>query len=116
MKSLENLPGESVKELVTLPFENPTNILSQVKSNITTNPYIQEIKEEPIKPTETKNIISNINKGLSITCIELLNDLLDKPEDIAWPHYLVTVFTIKDRANYLAVLILFIIFFILLVN
>lgn len=117
MKSLDYtislLPGEPLEEShVSLPFENPTNILSQTKSDITTNPYI--IPKEPninFNPN-----FSDINKGVSVTFIGFLDDLFNKPDTDTWVSYLPKIFNKDQRYNYFAILLFFIAIYILLIK
>ena len=117
MKSLDytlnRLPGEPLEQpMVSLPFENPTNILSQTKSDITTNPFV---KEAPLSQNINPNF-SDINKGLSITFIEFLDDLFNKPENDSWISYLPKILNKDQRYNYFAVLLFFIAIYILLIK
>jgi hypothetical protein len=117
MKSLDytlnRLPGEPLEEpKVSLPFENPTNILSQTKSDITTNPFV---KEAPFKPVTNPNF-SDINKGVSVTFIGFLDDLFNKPETDTWTTYLPKILNKDQRYNYFAVLLFFIAIYILLIK
>ena len=110
--TLSELPGEPlVAPMVSLPFENPTNILTQTKSDITTNPYIKEPPFITINPN-----YSDINKGVSITFIGFLDDLLNKPETETWLIYLPKIINKDQRYNYFAVLFFFIAIYILLIK
>jgi len=117
MKSLDytlnTLPGMPLEQpMVSLPFENPTNILSQTKSDITTNPFV---KEAPFNPNPNPNF-SDINKGVSVTFIGFLDDLFNKPETDTWTTYLPKILNKDQRYNYFAVLIFFIAIYILLIK
>lgn len=110
--TLQTLPGEPLEEPhVSLPFENPTNILSQTKSDITTNPYV--IPKEPIIYNPK---FSDINKGVSVTFMGFLDDLFNKPDTDNWPNYLQQIITKDERYNYFAVLLFFIAIYILLIK
>ena len=116
MKSLDYtlslLPGEpSEQPMVSLPFENPTNILTQVKSDIITNPLIIT-NELNIKNPK----FSDINKGVSVTFMGFLDDLFNKPDDIPWLSYLPMILNKDERYNYFAVLLFFIAIYILLIK
>lgn len=110
--TLESLPG-SAPEIpnATLPFTNPTPILQQTKSIITTNPLIIEKQEDIANPT-----FKDINKGVSITFIGLLDDMFNKPDDIDWFTYLKEILKKDKRYNYLTVLLFLIALYILLVK
>jgi len=117
MKSLDytlsRLPGEPLEESkVSLPFENPTNILSQTKSDITTNPFV---KENPL-PEVINPKFSDINRGVSVAFLGILDDLFNKPDDSPWVSYLVLIVNKDQRYNYIAVLCFFIAIYILLIK
>lgn len=112
--TLERLPGNQLEHAnATLPLTNPKPILQQTKSQITTNPYIQETgSDEPlINPT-----FNDINKNVSVTFIGLLDDLFNKPDDESWNDYLPKIVYKDNRMNYIAVLIFFIALYILLIK
>ena len=117
MKSLDytlsRLPGEPLEQpMVSLPFENPTNILSQTKSSITTNPFVKE----PVLPEVKNPNFSDINKGVSVTFIGFLDDLFNKPDTDTWTSYLPKILNKDQRYNYFAILIFFIAIYILLIK
>lgn len=107
--TLKLLPGEVDSEVVTLPLKNPEPILTQTKSNITTNLFIKE--DIILNPTFT-----DINKNVSTTFINLLDDLFNKPKLESWTTYLPIIVLKDNRCNYLAVLLFFIGLYILLVK
>ena len=150
-----------------LPFSSPTNILTQPKSNMTTNPYINNSPDDteiddnildnsPIqqstqintnafisdndKKKELSNIqqnvnkiisdnynhnitssishlsISEINKNISKSCIDFMNDLLNKPNTIDWIEYIQISLRKNQRYTYIGILFMFISIFILLIT
>lgn len=111
--TLQRLPGEPLDQpMISLPFENPSNILSQAKSDITTNPLIiPQYKDVKSNPN-----FSDINKGVSITFIGFLDDLFNKPDDDNWLNYLPKILNKDQRYNYFAVLLFFIAIYILLIK
>ena len=110
--SLERLPGEPLEEpMVSLPFENPTNILSQTKSDITTNPLIKPSEIVIENPS-----FSDINKGFSVAFIGFLDDLFNKPDDVSWFYYSSVIIKKDERYNYFAILCFFIAMYILLIK
>lgn len=108
--TLQLLPGELDSENVTLPLQNPQPILQQTKSIITTNPLIKEI-DPNVNPS-----FSQINKNISITFMELLDDLFNKPDTENWNNYISIILLKDNRYNYLAVLLFFVALYILLVK
>lgn len=107
--TLEKLPGNPLElPNSTLPFGNPQPILQQTKSQITTNPFI---KEAPVNPSFNK-----INEKVSFTFMSILEELFNKPENENWNEYLSDVFQKEDRLNYIAILIFFIVLYILLIK
>ena len=94
-------------------FNDPVPILQQQKASLTTNPFIKpkETHEETNEPqTETPKM----NTQISITFIGLLDDCLNKPDDIEWKHYAPIILQKDNRFTYLLVLVIFFIMFILL--
>jgi hypothetical protein len=112
--TLESLPGSQLElPNATLPLANPKPILQQTKSQITTNPFIQETgSDEPIfNPT-----FNQINENVSVAFVGILDDLFNKPEEESWNTYLPKILSKDQRYNYIAVLIFFIALYILLVK
>lgn len=145
--NIQNIQQENVKLLPLIPaniddnnytegIESPNNILSQQKSNITTNPFItdtQKEKEINILQKEINQIIvddynknltssisnqtlSEINKNISISCIELMNDMLNKPGDIYWIEYIQFVLKKNQRYAYIGILLIIIAIYLLLIS
>lgn len=107
--TLEKLPGNPLElPNSTLPLGNPQPILQQTKSQITTNPFI---KEAPVNLS-----FNEINKKVSVTFMSILEELFNKPENENWNEYLSDVFQKEDRLNYIAILIFFIVLYILLIK
>lgn len=108
--TLERLPGQPAEiPMVSLPFENPTNILSQTKSDITTNPFVIPAKID-------NKTVPQINSQVSISFIGFLDDLFNKPDDQTWINYLIIIIKKEERYNYFAVLLFFIALYILLIK
>lgn len=99
-------------------FDNPVQILRQQKSVITTNPLI--VPESKVITTTTtttspiNNKFSDIIKNISSSFTGILDDLLNKPHDAYWNDYLPMVFHKDDRYQYLIILIIFTILYIVL--
>jgi hypothetical protein len=111
--TLELLPGNQLEHAnSTLPLANPKPILQQTKSQITTNPFIQETgSDEQINPT-----FNQINENISVTFVGILDDIFNKPDDESWNSYLPKILSKDQRYSYIAVLIFFIALYILLVK
>lgn len=111
--TLERLPGQpSEIPMVSLPLENPTNILSQTKSDITTNPFVKPV----VKPVPENKTLTQINNNVSLSFMGFLDDLFNKPDDISWMNYLTIIIKKEQRYNYFAVLLFFIALYILLIK
>jgi hypothetical protein len=108
---------------------NPTSILQQPKSSITTNPFIpNEQKEFEVENLDTqtsdeyprsdinKQTIKQINQNISSSFIGLIDDLFSKPTDVPWKHYILIVIQKDQRYTYLGILILLIATYLLLVR
>ena len=111
---------------------NPLAILQQQKAALTKNEFlvkeeIRQIKnrqdidnfnDKLQKDTDANyvNFNNSINKNLSITLIGFTDDLLNKPHETHWKHYLPIILEKDDRYIYLLILIIFITFFIILIN
>ena len=104
--TLKKLPGnpEEIPQIL-FPFNSPTNILSQKKASLTTNSFIEE------HPT-----FQEINNNMSDTFIELLDDLLSKPNNIGWFQYCVNICTINNRLNYIAILLFLLTIYIIFIT
>jgi len=107
---------------------NPVNILARERSNLTTNPFIpneQRIREfevidkkanEIMQRAYDKNDIYNfsineINKKISKSAVEFLDDLFVKPENENWIEYLQVILLKNERYVYFGfILIMFVIF------
>jgi hypothetical protein len=107
---------------------NPVNILARERSNLTTNPFIpneQRIREfevidkranEIMQRAYDKNDIYNfsindINKNISKSTVEFLDDLFVKPENENWIEYLQVILLKNERYMYFGfILIMFVIF------
>lgn len=110
---LNTLPGEPLEVPdVSLPLENPTNILTQTKSDITTNPFIKPVENDmPVNKS-----LNEINTNVSITFMGFLDDLFNKPDNQSWPSYLVEIIRKDERYNYFGILLFFISLYILLIK
>jgi hypothetical protein len=112
--TLERLPGNQIEyPNASLPLDNPKPILQQTKSQITTNPFIQETNSD--KPLNNPTF-NQINEKISITFIDILDDLFNKPDNETWNSYLPKILSKEQRYNYIAILIFFIALYILLVK
>jgi hypothetical protein len=111
--TLDVLPG-NIQEIqyAILPFGNPIPILQQTKSEITTNPFIKE----EVKPIIVNPTFNEINQNLSRTFINVLDDLLNKPSKESWSSYLQDVLYKNERLNYIAILIFFLVLYMLLIK
>lgn len=112
--TLQSLPGNQLEHPnASLPLANPKPILQQTKSQITTNPFIQETgsDEQLINPS-----FNQINEKISVTFTDILDDLFNKPDDETWNSYLPKIVSKEQRYNYIAILIFFIALYILLVK
>ena len=107
--TLEKLPGNPLElPNSTLPLGNPQPILQQTKSKITTNPFIKGDQD---------NIISNdINKKVSATFMNVLEELFNKPENESWNSYLLDMFQKENRLNYVAILLFIVVLYILIIK
>lgn len=105
---VDNFPEENN---ASLPLENPTNILTQTKSSITTNPFIK-----PIENIYVNKSLNQINTNVSITFIGFLDDLFNKPDNESWPSYLIVIIKKEERYNYFAVLLFCIALYIILIR
>jgi hypothetical protein len=105
---------------------NPVPILQQQKSNITTNTFLEPgnktydiqsnqqlnnfgintVKSSDSKPKHNSPNFNEINKKLSITIIDTLDDLLNKPDNIKWTDYILMVFAKDDRYTYFSILLI----------
>jgi hypothetical protein len=112
---------------------NPVPILQQQKSNITTNTFLEpgnktydipsnqqlnnfgtpsssdvlpNLNETKTPPKLHSPSFTEINKKLSITIIDTLDDLLNKPDNINWKDYALIVFAKDDRYTYFSILLI----------
>jgi len=109
--TLESLPGNPLEHPnAILPLNNPVSILQQTKSQITTNPFIKE-RDTIINPT-----FNNINENVSVTFMDILDDLMNKPDDETWIDYIPKILYKDNRLSYIAVLLFFIALYILLIK
>ena len=117
-------------------INTPTNILSEQKSKITTNPFISDIQKtielkdiqseinEIIKNDYNQNMtssisnlsLSEINKNISTSCIEFMNDCFNKPIDIPWSIYIQIILKKNQRYTYFGILFIFIAIFLLIIS
>ena len=117
-------------------IQTSTNILSEQSSVITTNPFINDTEKQKeiqdlqdqinliIKKDYNKNSINSIqnlslldiNHNIGISCIELMNDLLNKPKHVPWTYYIQESFKKNQRYTYIGFLLIFISIFYLIIN
>lgn len=119
----EVINNQKYEEQGELLFQHPTNILSQQKSDITTNPYIkvgntknEKTIELNINNTKKNPKFAEINENLSYNVLGFFDDLFLKPSNEAWNDYIPMILSKDDRYNYLGVFLLLVAFFILLVK
>ena len=123
-----------VPQNVIVNLQNPIPILLQQKSDIVTNPFIPESqRDEEIeiiqkkandiieqKYNENENLptmsIKSINKNLSKSVIEFIDDCFEKPNDISWVNYIPSIIQKKQRYMYFGIILIFIAIFLLLVQ
>ena len=111
-------------------------ILQQEKSSITTNAFIpdnQKQSELSVVQSEANDIIlkqynqnitssiqnlslADINRNISKSCIGLLDDSFNKPDNITWIDYIQIIIKKDQRYTYIGFLFIFIAFYILLVS
>jgi len=111
-------------------------ILQQEKSSITTNAFIpdnQKQSELSVVQLEANDIIlkqynqnitssiqnlslADINRNISKSCIGLLDDSFNKPDNITWIDYIQIIIKKDQRYTYIGFLFIFIAFYILLVS
>jgi len=117
-------------------LSNPTNILSQEKSYITTNPFIpngQKDKELSVLQDKAQSVVDdawnsnnkssirnltldNIFKNMAMAPINLFTDLFNKPENISWLDYIPLIIQRDQRYAYIGLLIIFITLFYILIT
>lgn len=108
-KKLNNFGKELNKEILN-------EIVSKVEEQ-TENSNKQSVKQHDKKEEQNKsnqqsdNItnISEINVNLSIYIIEVMDELLNKPEDIEWKYYMQDIFREKQKLVYTGIFILIIV-------
>lgn len=101
---------------------NPIPILQQQKADFTTNAYLSKIYIDNTDNTDNdKQIIENplinnsINKNLSMCIMGLIDDCINKPDDITWIQYTPIILQKDNRFTYLLIFIIFIVLFIALI-
>jgi hypothetical protein len=108
----------------SLMVKNPTNILSQDKSKITTNPFIpneQKIKEITEIQKDSNRILKAANKKtnlldtsinelidkISKSFLDFLEDVFKKPNDMTYLNYIQVILLKEDRYIYLGFILIF---------
>jgi len=124
----------SVNEIVNIT--NPTPILQQERSQITTNPFIpneqrileleqldksaNQIIEESYNKNKTNSIanlnLRDISKNISSSFIGISEDLFNKPEDVKWVDYIFLIFQKDQRYAYIGVVLLMIAFYMMIIK
>lgn len=115
--------------IVGMSFSNPVNILQQAKSSkLTTNPFIpneqrtfeietiqqeaNKIVEEAYKINQQSSIknmsLADINKNISKSVIDVLDDLFIKPDDVTWLKYIPMILYKEQRYAYIGILLIFV--------
>ncbi len=117
-------------------LSNPTNILSQERSYITTNPFIpneQKEKELSVLQDKAQSVVDdawnsnnkssirnltldNILKNMAMAPINLFTDLFNKSENISWLDYIPLIIQRDQRYAYIGLLIIFITLFYILIT
>jgi hypothetical protein len=114
-------------------IQNPTPILKQDKSAITTNPFIpneQKIQELEILDRDANKIIeesyqknafgnlslTSINQNMSKSIIGFLDDLFVKPKEEKWIDYLPKILQKDKRYTYFGILFIIISFYMMIVR
>lgn len=115
-------------------IQNPTPILLQQKSKITTNPFISETQKKielqaiqdnankimtdfynKNSTSSIKNLsLSDINKNTSESILGLLDDLLNKPQDIKWITYIQICLKKDNRYTYIGIIFIVIALYIMI--
>lgn len=93
-------------------IRNPINILSQPKSSLDTNPLIPNKQdtfeiEQPISGETIARVpFHELNQNIAKSCTEFLDDILNKPEDIAWNNYIIISLQKDNRYPYIGIMLL----------
>jgi len=115
-------------------IQNPTPILKQERSSITTNPFIpneqktlemEELDKEANKIMEQtwlksksnsiRNLsINEINTNVSSSVIGFIDDLFKKPTETLWKDYIIEIIQKEQRYTYLGVLFILIAIYMLI--
>jgi hypothetical protein len=85
-------------------FKHPVNILQQPKSDLVTNPFIKPHTEVISSTTTMKP--TNHHNNIASSVIGLLDDLLTKPQDTPWLHYLPQILQKDQRSFHLGFLLI----------
>jgi hypothetical protein len=124
----------SVNKIVNIT--NPTPILKQERSRITTNPFIpneqrileleqldksaNKIIEESYNKNKTNSIanlnLRDVSKNISSSFIGISEDLFNKPKDVKWVDYIFLIFQKDQRYAYIGVVLLMIAFYMMIVK
>lgn len=119
----------------TEAVQNPIPILQQKKADMTTNPFINdsvtheqdnqvnetnEVNDQNIVKKSKKNKYTvgfmKFNTEFSNSVMGFFDDIYEKPEDKKWQEHIVYIVKKDNRHNYLGVLLIFVIMFMILVN
>lgn len=121
--------------------KNPVPVLQQPVSKMTSNTWLNRtqpsttiksgqqlnnfgkgatapsnVNQAVIQPAlQTSPSFTEINKNLSITVIDIMNELLNKPDDIPWKNYINMTVDKDDRYIYISILLIMIVLIIILV-
>lgn len=109
------VPTTDNRYLTLDKLTSPTPILQQSKSTIVTNPFItedQKQKELADLQRQANAIFDNhsfvLPKKMSSSFINVLDDILNKPQAVNWGQYLFQIITKDNRFFYLGILFLII--------
>jgi hypoxanthine-guanine phosphoribosyltransferase len=119
MSNLEPQPIlQQQKSLLTTNAFIPDNIkmmeLNDIQNNV--NNIIQNEYNKNITSSIQNLSLSDINRNISESCIGVLDDILNKPKNIAWIEYVQIILKKKQRYTYIGIMLIFIAFFILIVS
>lgn len=108
---------------------NSPSIVKSEISHIKTSPFISDNQKEMelrklnkdvnkiITDNYNKNTsafnLSNLHKNISISCVGIVDDALNKPKGIKWSEYIQIILQKNQRYTYIGFLLIFIAIFIL---
>jgi len=99
--------------------KNPIPILQQKKADMTTNKFLNEYAtkdKQEVKNSKYTIGFTKFNKEFSNSIMEFFDDIYEKPEDKKWQEHIVYIIKKENRHNYLGVLLIFTVMFLILIN